>query len=125
MAVSGQTNGGQNIDGSSNHVTNDDNNRTDRNEAESTDKNDKNKTNNNKSNKKNNNGVNGKTRVNIMTAGEMSTYTFTISWRPEHKVGQDGKIIVRILMREMVHRTPQIIFHPTNSASSPGEPTIG
>jgi hypothetical protein len=24
-----------------------------------------------------------------------------------------------MLMREMAHRTPQIIFHPTNSASSP------
>jgi hypothetical protein len=49
----------------------------------------------------------------------MATYTFTISWRPEHKSGQDGKIIIRMLMREMAHRTPQIIFHPTNSASSP------
>jgi hypothetical protein len=86
---------------------------------ESTDKNDKNKTNNNKSNKKKDNGGNDKTRVNIMTPGKMSTYTFTISWRPEHKVGQDRKIMIRMLMREMVHRTPQIIFHPTNSASSP------
>jgi hypothetical protein len=49
----------------------------------------------------------------------MATYKFTISWRPEHKSGQDGIIIIRILMREMAHRTPQIIFHPTNSASSP------
>jgi hypothetical protein len=54
-----------------------------------------------------------------MTPGEMSTYTFTISWRPEHKVGQDGKIIIRMSMREMVHQTPQIIFHSKNSASSP------
>jgi hypothetical protein len=49
----------------------------------------------------------------------MTTYMFTISWRPEHKAGQDGKIIIKMLMREMAHRTPQIIFHPTNSASSP------
>jgi hypothetical protein len=37
---------------------------------------------------------------------------------PEHKVGQDGKIIIRMLMGEMAHKTPQITFHPTNSASS-------
>jgi hypothetical protein len=49
----------------------------------------------------------------------MATYAFTISWRPDQKVGQDGKVIIRILMREMAHRTPQIIFHPTNVASSP------
>jgi hypothetical protein len=88
--------------------------------------NDKNK--NNDTNKKNaedknsknsNNGNNNNTRVNIITPGEMATYTFTISWRPDTKVGQDGKIIIRMLMREMVHRTPSIIFHPTNSASSP------
>jgi hypothetical protein len=54
-----------------------------------------------------------------MTPGEMSTYTFMISWRPEHKVGQDRKIIIRMLMRKMVHQTPQIIFHLTNSVSSP------
>jgi hypothetical protein len=70
-------------------------------------------------NKNNNNGSNNKTRVNIITPGELITYTFTISWRPDTKVGQDGKIIIRMLMREMVHRTPSIIFHPTNSASSP------
>jgi hypothetical protein len=49
----------------------------------------------------------------------MNTYAFTVSWRPDRKVGQDGKIIIKMLMREMVHRTPSIIFHPTNSASSP------
>jgi hypothetical protein len=88
--------------------------------------NDKNK--NNDTNKKNaedknsknsNNGNSSNTRVNIITPGEMATYTFTISWRPDTKVGQDGKIIIRMLMREMVHRTPSTIFHPTNSASSP------
>jgi hypothetical protein len=66
-----------------------------------------------------NSGEGIKTRVSILTPGEMTTCTFTISWRPEHKAGQDGKIIVKMLMREMAHRTPQIIFHPTNSASSP------
>jgi hypothetical protein len=49
----------------------------------------------------------------------MNTYTFTISWRPDQKAGQDDKIIIRILIREMAHRTPSIIFHPTNSALSP------
>jgi hypothetical protein len=49
----------------------------------------------------------------------MNTYTFTVSWRPEHKKGQDGKIIIRMLMREMVPRTPSIIFHPTNATTSP------
>jgi hypothetical protein len=77
----------------------------------------------NKSNKEtnnnNNNGSNNKTRVNIVTPGEMITYTFTISWRLDTKVGQDGKIIIRMLMREMVSRTPSIICHPTNSASLP------
>jgi hypothetical protein len=59
-----------------------------------------------KSNKNSNNGDNNYTRVNIITPGQMATYTFTISWRPYTKVGQDGKIIIRMLMREMVHRTP-------------------
>jgi hypothetical protein len=49
----------------------------------------------------------------------MNTYTFTVSWRPDQKKGQDGKMIIRMLMRETVHRTPTIIFHPTNSATSP------
>jgi hypothetical protein len=54
-----------------------------------------------------------------VTPGEMATYAFTISWRPDQKVGQDGKVIIRMLVREMAHRTPQIIFHPANAASSP------
>jgi hypothetical protein len=54
----------------------------------------------------------------------MNTYKFTVSWRPEHKKGQDEKTIVRILMREMVHRTLAIIFNPTNSATSPIPPDI-
>jgi hypothetical protein len=32
---------------------------------------------------------------------------------------QDGKIIIRMLMREMIHRTPSVIFHPTNATTSP------
>jgi hypothetical protein len=68
---------------------------------------------------KNNNGGNNRPRVTVMTPGEMATYAFTISWRPDQKVGQDGKIIIKMLMREMAHRTPSIVFHPTNSATSP------
>jgi hypothetical protein len=30
-----------------------------------------------------------------------------------------SKIIVRVLMRKMVHRTPTTIFHLTNSATLP------
>jgi hypothetical protein len=73
----------------------------------------------NSSNRNNNNGGNNKQRVNIVVPGEMDTYAFTISWRPDQKEGQDGKIIIKMLMREMAHRTPSIVFHPTNSASSP------
>jgi hypothetical protein len=80
---------------------------------------DTNKNSEDESNKNNNNGGGSKTRVNIVLPGDMDTYAFTISWRPDQKVGQDGKIIIKMLMREMVHRTPSIIFHPTNSASSP------
>jgi hypothetical protein len=46
-------------------------------------------------------------------------YVFTVSWRPEQKKGQDRKIIIKNLMREMVHRTPTIVFHPKNLAISP------
>jgi hypothetical protein len=60
-----------------------------------------------------------KTRVNILEPEDMNTYAFTVSWRPENKKGQDGKIIVRMLMREMAYRTPSIVFHLTNSATSP------
>jgi hypothetical protein len=82
-------------------------------------KNNTNKNNESNNDKNNNRGSSNKTRVNIVTPGEMATYAFTISWRPDQKVGQDGKVIIRMLMREMAHRTPQIIFHPTNAASSP------
>jgi hypothetical protein len=68
---------------------------------------------------KKNNGGNNRSRVTVMTPSEMATYAFTISWRPDQKVGQDGKIIIKMLMREMAHRTPSIVFHPTNSATSP------
>jgi hypothetical protein len=96
------------------NITNNNNNMNTTNNMNNT-----NKTNNgNNSSKNNNNGSNNKTRVNIVTPREMATYTFTISWRPEQKVGQDGKIIIKMLIREMARRTPQIVFHPTNSASS-------
>jgi hypothetical protein len=66
-----------------------------------------------------NNGGSNKQRVNILEPRDMDTYAFTVSWRPEHKAGKDGKIIIKNLMREMAHKTPTIIFHPTNSATSP------
>jgi hypothetical protein len=66
-----------------------------------------------------NNGGSNKQRVNILEPGDMDTYAFTVSWRPEQKAGKDGKIIIKNLMREMAHKTPSIIFHPTNSATSP------
>ena len=89
--------------------------------AEENKSNNNNKTNNNgEGNDKNNNneGVN-KLRVTISEPEDMNTYSFTVSWRPEQKKGQDGKIIIRMLMREMAHRTPSIIFHPSNSSTSP------
>ena len=61
----------------------------------------------------------GKQKVSIVLPTEMNTYAFTVSWRPDQKKGKDGKIIIKNLMREMVHRTPSITFHPTNSATSP------
>jgi hypothetical protein len=61
----------------------------------------------------------GKQKVSIVLPAEMNTYAFTVSWRPDQKKGKDGKIIIKNLMREMVHRTPSITFHPTNSATSP------
>jgi hypothetical protein len=85
----------------------------------------KNNNNNNKNNQREENDKNkrneggNKTRVNILEPEDMNTYAFTVSWRPENKKGQDGKIIVRMLMRDMAHRTPSIVFHPTNSAASP------
>jgi len=114
----------------SNDIQIDTNTRTTGNKNDGNDGNKKNETNNpNKKNNNtnqneehynddNNNGSN-RQRVNIKTPGDMETYSFTISWRPDQKAGQDGKIIIRMLMREMAHRTPSIIFHPTNSASSP------
>jgi hypothetical protein len=79
-----------------------------------------NKNKNNQEDKSNdNNGGSNKQRVNILEPGDMDTYAFTVSWRPEHKAGKDGKIIIKNLMREMAHKTPSIIFHPTNSATSP------
>jgi hypothetical protein len=120
MAVNGQNEGTKDKLNSS---TNEKDNTNDKNAEDSEDKNSTNNLNkSNKeinNNKNNNNGSNNKTRVNIVTPGEMITYTFTISWRPDTKVGQDGKIIIRMLMREMLHRTPSIIFYPTNSASWP------
>jgi hypothetical protein len=68
---------------------------------------------------KDNNGGSNRQRVNILEPGDMDTYAFTVSWRPEQKAGKDGKIIIKNLMREMAHKTPSIIFHPTNSATSP------
>jgi hypothetical protein len=72
-----------------------------------------------KKNNDNNNGGSNKQRVNILEPGDMATYAFTVAWRPDQKAGKDGKIIIKNLMREMAHKTPSIIFHPTNSATSP------
>jgi hypothetical protein len=44
------------------------------------------------SNRSNDNEGSSKQRVNIVVPREMDTYAFTISWRPDQKVGQDGKI---------------------------------
>jgi hypothetical protein len=125
MANNGQQESLQNnVGGNTNESTRKSNNNI-TNEEENTNENNKKTTNNgenntpNNNNKNNNNGSNTKSRVSICTPAEMETYTFTISWRPEQKAGQDGKIIIKMLMREMNHRTPQIVFHPTNSASSP------
>jgi hypothetical protein len=125
MATNGQQESTQNnVGGSTDESTSRSNNNSTTGE-ENTNENNKNTTNNggnentNNKNKNNNNGSNTKSRVSICTPAEMETYTFTISWRPEQKAGQDGKMIIKMLMREMNHRTPQIVFHPTNSASSP------
>jgi hypothetical protein len=95
-------------------------NSTGNDEDKNQDKNNNTPNNNEKEGDKNNNNERAnKARVNILEPGDMNTYAFTVSWRPEHKRGQDGKIIIRMLMREMAHRTPSIIFHPTNSSTSP------
>jgi hypothetical protein len=123
MAVNGQQDNTQNKEGGRTNETNNSSNDENKRREDNTDENNNKKTNNgtNKNtgdnNKNNNNGSINKARVSILTPGEMATYTFTISWRPENKSGQDGKIIIRMLMREMAHRTPQITFHPTNSAN--------
>jgi hypothetical protein len=127
MAVNGQQERNQNKTGGTTNETNSRSKDKDNtNGEEISDTNNTNKSNdeghdstNNSNNNNGSNGSNNKPRVSICTPGEMATYTFTISWRPEHKAGQDGKIIIKMLMREMNHRTPQIVFHPTNSASSP------
>jgi hypothetical protein len=127
MAANGQQENSKNMTGGTTKETNNRSNDKDNSNGEEiSDTNNTNRTNNegndSTNNSNNNNGSNGsnnKPRVSICTPGEMATYTFTISWRPEHKAGQDGKIIIKMLMREMNHRTPQIVFHPTNSASSP------
>ncbi|OEU06122.1 hypothetical protein FRACYDRAFT_256355 [Fragilariopsis cylindrus CCMP1102] len=79
--------------------------------------------NNNNDNSNSNNNTNrkrgGRATVSIVEPTDMATYTFTIAWRPENKAGKDGKIIIKNVMREMQHREPTIIFHPTNSATSP------
>jgi hypothetical protein len=92
------------------------------NENQMDDNQDKNKNNDGEDKSSNNNkdgGGSNKQRVNILEPGDMDTYAFTVSWRPEQKAGKDGKIIIKNLMREMAHKTPSIIFHPTNSATSP------
>jgi hypothetical protein len=86
---------------------------------------DKSKNNNNidsngeKSTNNNKDGGEGTQKVSIVLPTEMDTYAFTVSWRPEQKPGKDGKIIIKNLMWEMAHQTPSIIFHPTNTATSP------
>ncbi|OEU23094.1 hypothetical protein FRACYDRAFT_233260 [Fragilariopsis cylindrus CCMP1102] len=73
----------------------------------------------NSNNNNNNRKRGGRPKVSIVAPTDMETYTFTIAWRPENKAGKDGKIIIKNAMREMQHREPTIIFHPTNSATSP------
>jgi hypothetical protein len=119
MAVNGQQETSQNIVGGKTNEINNRRNNTDSNGERIEEQHKESKDSGDNSNKNDNNGEKSKTKVNIMTPGEMNTYTFTISWRPDQKEGQDGKFIIKMLMREMVHRTPSIIFHPTNSASSP------
>jgi hypothetical protein len=121
MVVNGQHESTQNNAGGKTNETNSSSNNDNKNREEFTDTNNTNKPKNeeNNNNTNNNNGSSTKPRVSICTPEEMATYTFTISWRPEQKAGQDGKIIIKMLMREMNHRTPQIVFHPMNSASSP------
>ena len=90
------------------------------NEDDNTEKNNTDKTNNNQGDNSNKNNEGGnRTRVNILEPEDMNTYSFTVSWRPDQKKGQDGKVIIRMLMREMVCRTPSITFHPTNASTSP------
>jgi hypothetical protein len=75
--------------GAGTNVTNNSSNESNMNGEENNDKNDTNKTNKgensntNNSNKNNNNKEGHKIRVSILTPGDMATYTFTISWRPE------------------------------------------
>jgi hypothetical protein len=112
MATNGQEESTKGTTRSNTNEKDNNRNNNDKEAEESTDKNNTNNMNTNNTNKPNNrdnnnknqnNGGNNKTRVNIVTPGEMATYAFTISWRPEHKVGQDGKIIIKMLMREMAH----------------------
>ena len=118
MATVGQTNNGndesnKNVENSNNNNNNNKNNKNMNNDNGNSSRNDKDNNNNN------NNSNSNKAGVTIMEPTDMSTYTFTISWRPDQKVGKDGKIIIKSLMREMVHKVPQIIFHPTTTATSP------
>jgi hypothetical protein len=71
-----------------------------------------------KSSNNNKDGGGSKQKVYIVEPKDLGTYAFTVSWRPDQKTGKDGKIIKKNLMREMAHRTPSIVFHPTNSATS-------
>jgi hypothetical protein len=65
--------------------TNNSNNKNSQNTEHNRDNNKTNMENNNSncSKKNNNGGNNNKSRVNIMEPGDMATYTFTISWRPD------------------------------------------
>ncbi|OEU19894.1 hypothetical protein FRACYDRAFT_235957 [Fragilariopsis cylindrus CCMP1102] len=104
-------NNGNNESGNSgNNGNNDDNNNNNNNNNNNGD---------NSNNNNNNRKRGGRPKVSIVAPTDMETYTFTIAWRPENKAGKDGKIIIKNAMREMQHREPTIIFHPTNSATSP------
>jgi hypothetical protein len=116
MAINGSSEANQN--GMSNGEETESNNGSQMNDEDNQGQN-KNKNNQEEKSNDNNNGGNNKQRVNILEPGDMDTYAFTVSWRPEQKAGKDGKIIIKKLMREMAHKTPSIIFHPTNSATSP------
>jgi hypothetical protein len=117
MAINGSSEVNQ--IGTSNGAEIESNNASKNNEGNGNDKESNTAKDNGNNSNKDNNDNGGKQRVNIVEPKDLETYAFTISWRPDQKTGKDGKIIIKNLMREMAHKTPSIVFHPTNSATSP------